>query len=162
MPDMPDAVTTVTIRPRRIRQVCWVLAIVVAVFFSILGALLSNGRVGQGTAVFQASDRYALVVLGLLAAGAILLFTRPKVVADRSHVRIQNVIGGYDLPWAVVRSIRFDRGSPWLTLELADDEVVAVMAIQAVDKQYAVAGAAALRHLFAASQSPPSPRSPRS
>jgi hypothetical protein len=137
----------VTIRPRRIRRVCWVLAPVVVVFFVAMGSLLS-GSTGEGTAVFQPSDRIAMMALGLFVAAAILLFTRPRVVADAAHIKITNVIGGYDLPWEVVRAVRFDRGNPWVNLELQDDDVVAVMAIQATDKEYAVAGVRTLRALL--------------
>jgi hypothetical protein len=143
----------VTIRPIRIRRVCWVLAPLVVVVFVVLGLALS-GPIGEGRGVFQASDRVAMMGLGVLAALTILLFTRPKVTADRAGIRIQNVIGGYDLPWQVVRAVRFDRGNPWLTLELHDDDVIAVMAVQAADKQHAVAGARALRALHAASSVP--------
>ena len=143
------AAERVTIRPRRVRQVGWVLAPIV-VGLSALIATSLRGSTGAGTAVFQRSDQIAMICLGLLVAGGILLIGRPKVVADRHGVKIRNIVGGYELPWQVVREIRFDRGSPWLTLELHDDEVVPVMAIQAADKEHAVAGARALRALFAA------------
>jgi hypothetical protein len=149
----PDVVT---IRPRKVRRVSFVLAPVVVVFFAVLGAVLS-GPVGDTSAVFQPSDRYAMGLLGLLVAGAILMFARPRVVADAAHIRIQNIVGGYDLPWAVVRAIRFDRGNPCLTLELADDDVVMVMAVQATDKEHAVLAARELRRLFAESGVVPAP-----
>jgi hypothetical protein len=142
-------VSTVVLRPRKIRRVCFVLAPVVVLVFALLATLLS-GSTGEGTAVFQRGDQVAMVVLGLLAAAAILLFTRPKVTADTDHIKIQNVLGGYDLPWAIVRRIRFDRGNPWVSLELEDDDVIAVMAVQAADKEHAVAGVRALRALLAA------------
>ena len=144
---------SVTIRPRKIRRVCWVLAPVVLVCFVVLGIAL-RGETGQGAGVFQPSDQIAMIGLGVLAAAAVLLFTRPKVTADQHHIKIQNVIGGYDLPWEVVRAVRFERGNPWVTLELEDDDVVAVMAVQAADKEYAVAGARALRNLLAAAHLP--------
>jgi hypothetical protein len=87
-------------------------------------------------------------------AGAILLFTRPRVIADSRHIEVRNIIGAHDLPWAVVRRIVFERGSPWVSLELADDDTVAVMAVQAADKDHAVAAVRALRALHAASQAP--------
>jgi len=162
-------VNTVVLRPRKIRRVCFVLAPLVALVFAVLATLLS-GSTGEGTAVFQRGDQVAMVVLGLLAAGAILLFTRPKVVADADHIKIQNVLGGYDIPWDIVRRIRFDRGNPWVSLELQDDDVIAVMAVQAADKEHAVAGVRALRALLAAHRaaaaspppldSPPTPASP--
>ena len=83
---------------------------------------------------------------------AILLFTRPKVEADTQHIKVQNVFGGIDLPWEVVRAIVFERGNPWVSLELEDDDVVAVMAVQAADKEHAVAGVRALRALHAANR----------
>jgi hypothetical protein len=137
----------VTIRPRKIRRVCWALAPVVVVFFIAIGSLLS-GSTGEGSAVFQSSDRIAMMALGLFVAAGILLFTRPRVVADAAHIKITNVIGGYDLPWEVVRAVRFERGNPWVSLELQDDDVVAVMAIQMTDKEYAVAGVRTLRALL--------------
>lgn len=150
--DAPGA--RVTFRPRRIRRVCWVLAPLVVVVFTVLGLALS-GSTGEGGGAFGTSDRFAMAGLGVLMALAILLFTRPKVSADRTSVQIQNVIGGYDLPWQVVRAVRFERGNPWLTLELHDDDVVAVMAVQAADKEHAVAAARALRALHALNATDP-------
>jgi hypothetical protein len=129
------------------------MAPVVVLFFVVLGLLLS-GAASDGDAAFGTSDRVAMMVLGLFVAAGILLFTRPKVVADDDHIRITNMIGGYDLPWDVVRAVRFDRGNPWANLELVNDDVVAVMALQAVDKEYAVAGVRALRALVAAHPAP--------
>ena len=144
-------VLPVTFRPQRTRRVCYVLAAVVVVFFTVIGLLLS-GPTDNGRGVFSTSDQVAMVVLGVLGALAVLAFARPRVTADAERVRIRNVVGGYDLPWAVVLGVRFTTGNPWVTLELADDEVVAVMAIQAVDKQYAVTAARTLRALLADSR----------
>jgi hypothetical protein len=141
--------SAVVIRPRKIRRVCWVLAPTIAIVFAGLATLLS-GSTGGGEGVFRRGDQAAMIILGLLAGAAVLLFTRPKVVADVEHIKIQNVIGGYDLPWSIVRRIRFDRGNPWVSLELEDDDVIAVMAVQAADKEHAVAGVRQLRALHAA------------
>ena len=91
-----------------------------------------------------------MIGLGVLVALGILLFTRPRVDADAHGIRVRNLIGGYELPWSVVRAVRFDRGSPWAALELDDDDLVSVMALQATDKEYAVEGVRALRALHAA------------
>jgi hypothetical protein len=155
-PNSAEDQAPVVFRPRRIRRVCWVLAPVVVVAFAALATALTGptgtGATGEGSGVFQRSDQIAMIGLGLLAAAAILLFTRPKVTADANGIKIRNVIGGYDLPWQIVRAVRFERGNPWASLELLDDDIVAVMAIQAVDKEYAVAGVRALRALLAAHQ----------
>lgn len=133
-------------RPRRLRWVCWIsAACVVAVFTAV--ALALGAHTGGGAA-FRTADQVAMVVLGLMIAGAILAFTRPRLEADHEGVRIRNVVGGYRLPWGLVRAVRFDDGSPWASLELVDDDQVAVMAVQAADKEYAVVTVQALRQLL--------------
>jgi Bacterial PH domain len=159
------SVEPVVIRPRKIRRVCWVLAPVVALVFAVLATLLTGSVGGDTPGVFQPSDQIAMIILGLLVAGAILIFTRPKVVADTHHIVVQNVLGRHDLPWEVVRRIIFERGNPWVSLELEDDDVVAVMAVQAADKEHVVAGVRALRALLAANRAdhehPETPEAPK-
>ena len=135
-------------RPQRLRVVCWVTAAALVVLFAGLATALRGGTGGGG--VFTPADQAAMVGLGLVAAAGVLLFTRPYVRADEQRVRVRNVIGGYDLPWEVVTAVRFDDSSPWAVLELADDDQVAVMAVQAVDKAYAVQAVRGLRALLAA------------
>ncbi len=144
-------VEVVRARPRKARVVCWVAAALVVVVFSAVATGL-RGSTGEGRGVFQAGDQLAMVGLGLLGALAILMFTRPRVEADARGVRVRNVIGSYDLPWEVVRAVRFNRGAPWATLDLQDDDVVAVMAVQAADKEYAVEVVRGLRALLEAHQ----------
>jgi Bacterial PH domain len=131
-------------------MVCWPAAAVVVGVSAALATGL-HGKTGDGPGYFQRGDQVAMIGLGFALAAGILLFTRPKVEADERGVRIRNVIGSYDLPWAVVRAVTFSRGAAWVTLELHDDDVVAVMAIQAADKGYAVDAARGLRALLQAS-----------
>jgi hypothetical protein len=109
-----------------------------------------RGSTGEGGATFQRGDQAAMIGLGVLAALGILHFTRLKVEADADGIRVRNLIGGYELPWTHVRAIRFNRGTPWATLELGDDDMVPMMALQAADKEYAIEGVRALRALHAA------------
>jgi hypothetical protein len=142
--------TAVHARPQRLRTVCWLSAAAVAAVFVGL-ALVLRQRDDHGV-VFHTGDQLAMAGLGVVLAAGILAFTRPRVEADEHRIRVRNVIGSYDLPWEVVRSVRFDRGSPWVTLDLADDDQVAVMAVQAADKDYALAAVTGLRELWAASR----------
>ena len=89
-----------------------------------------------------------MVILGLLIAAGILAVARPRVEADDWGVRVKNIVGGYRLPWGIVRAVRFDDGAAWASLELADDDTVPVMAIQAADKEYAVDAVRGLRALL--------------
>lgn len=141
----------VRVRPRRIRVVCWILAPALVVVFGLLSFGL-NGSTGAGAATFQRGDQLAMVGLGVLGAFVVLLFTRPRVEADARGIRVRNVVGSYDLPWDVVRVVRFDRGSAWASLELHDDELVPVLALQAVDRELAVDAVRALRALRVAHQ----------
>jgi hypothetical protein len=136
-------------RPRRLRAAAWTAAVVVLLAAVGLAAALS-GRIGDGPTVFGPEDRVGMVGLGVIGAAVLLLFTRPLVEADAEGIRVRNVIGGHRFPWQVVRGIRYERGASWATLELADDEVVAVLAVQAVDRERALAAVRALRALHAA------------
>lgn len=86
----------------------------------------------------------------MLFSLGVLAFTRPRVEADGRGVRVRNLIGWSEVPWEVVRGVRFDRGAPWASLELHDDELLPVLALQAVDKDHAVDGVRALRRLHRA------------
>jgi len=134
--------------------VAGIAALGIVVVFTVLSFGL-KGSTGDGYGQFQTGDQAAMIGLGVLAALGVLVFTRPRVRADAAGIRIRNVIGGYDLPWAVVRAVRFDRHSPWASLDLHDDETVPVHALQATDKEYAVGGVRALRALHAAAVGTP-------
>ena len=144
-----EAVDPVEYRPKRIRWVAGVAALAVVVLFTVLSFGL-HGSTGDGMGTFARGDQTAMIGLGVLIGLGILALTRPRVRADAAGIKIRNVIGGYDLPWSVVRAVRFDRNSSWATLELHDDETVPVHALQAADKQYAVDGVRALRALHTA------------
>jgi len=138
---------TVTARPVKATKVAWILAVLVVVVFSAVATTL-RGPTDSGKSVFQTGDQVAMIGLGILGALGILLFTRPRVSADADRIRIRNVIGSYELPWDVVRSVEFRRGSPWASLELENDDVLAVMAVQAADKQRALVAVRGLRALL--------------
>ena len=136
-------------RPKRIRWVAGISAAVVVVLFTVLSFGL-HGATGEGPGQYARGDQVAMIGLGVLIGAGILAFTRPRVRADAERIQVRNVVGTFDLPWSAVRAVRFDRHSPWATLELQDDETVSVHALQAADKDYAVDGVRALRALHAA------------
>ena len=142
-------VSPVVYRPRRVRWVAGASAVAVAVLFTVLSFGL-HGATGGGPAQFTRGDQFAMIGLGVLIGLGLLSFARPRVRADAEGVRVRNVVGRYELPWSVVRAVRFDRNSPWAQLELLDDEQVSIHALQAADKDYAVEGVRSLRRLHAA------------
>ncbi|WP_433392823.1 PH domain-containing protein [Micromonospora sp. KLBMP9576] len=139
----------VQLRPHRIRAVCWTSAAVLFVVFALVATSLT-GATGNGYGSFQRGDQIAMVGLGALGALVLLIFTRPRVEADVRGVRVRNLVGSYELPWEVVRGVRFDRGAPWASLELYDDDLLPMIALQAADKERAVEGVRALRRLHQA------------
>jgi len=143
---------SVEYRPKKIRWVAAVSAGAVVVLFTALSFGLHGSTGFDNSGQFERGDQSAMIGLGVLIGLGILAFTRPRVKADADGIKIRNVVGGYELPWSVVRAVRFDRNSPWATLDLEDDEQVSVHALQAADKEYAVEGVRTLRGLLAASK----------
>jgi hypothetical protein len=137
----------VVYRPRRIRWVAGIAAVAVVVLFTAVSFGLHGSAGFENSGQFRRGDQAAMIGLGVLIALGILAFTRPRVSADADGIKIRNVVGRYELPWSVVRAVRFDRHSPWATLELYDDEQVSLHALQAADKEYAVDGVRTLRQL---------------
>ncbi|HEX6075628.1 MAG TPA: PH domain-containing protein [Micromonosporaceae bacterium] len=144
---MVETPQVVRARPRKAAVVCWIAAVTVVLVFSAVATALRGETEGGG--VFGFADQVAMVGLGLLGAAGILAFTRPRVEADQHGIRVRNVIGSYSLPWGLVRGVRFGRGSPWASLELVNDDLLPVMAIQAADREYAVAAVRQVRALHA-------------
>jgi hypothetical protein len=140
----------VVYRPKRVRWVAGIAAVAVVALFTAVSFGLRGSAGFENSGQFQRGDQAAMIGLGVLIALGILAFIRPRVSADADGIKVRNVVGGYDLPWSVVRAVRFDRNSPWAILELYDDEQVSLHALQAVDKEYAVDGVRTLRALHKA------------
>lgn len=141
--------TTIVLRPKKIRRVAWVCAIGLVAVFTVVGLLLGDTPTGV---IFRTSDQVAMIVLGFLLAGGVLLLTRPRVTADASGVDVRNVVTSHHFDWQDVLSVSFPDGAAWARLELPEDEYVSVMAVQAVDREYAVSSVRALRELHKAAR----------
>ena len=133
------------VRPRRLTTVCRLVAVSFVVVCAVVAVLL--GRT-TGEAGFQLADQIAMVLFGLLLAGITLLFTRSRVIADAGGVRVRNVVHERAVPWEVVERVRFDEHSSWASLDLHDDDNVALFAVQANDGAYAVGAVQGLRRLL--------------
>jgi hypothetical protein len=138
-------------RPRKARHVAVAAAVVLVVLFTVVAVLLRRTPTGV---YFRFSDQVAMVLLGLLLAGAALLFARPRVRALAAGVEVRNVLTTRVVPWDLVLRVSFPDGAPWARLELPDDEYIAVMAIQAADGQYAVQAMRSLRAVHAEHTAP--------
>lgn len=146
--------TTTTVfeaRPRKVRRVAVAAAVLLIAVFAVVGTLLRNTPTGV---YFRLSDQMAMVVLGLLLAGAALLFTRPRVRAGADGVEVRNLIATRMVPWELALRISFPDGAPWARIELPDDEYIAVMAIQSADGRHAVQAIRRLREVHAEHTAP--------
>ncbi len=142
------------VRPRRALRAAILSAVVLVAVFSVVAALLRETPTGV---YFRVADQVAMVLLGVLLAGGALLFARPRLRADAEGVEVRNLLATHRLPWALVQEVSFPDGASWARLELPDDEYVAVMAIQAADRQHAVTALRRLRELHA-EHAPPRPQ----
>jgi hypothetical protein len=140
----------VTAVPRRMRQVC---ALVAAVVFGVLLYVALTLRGTTNTVVtYGTADQFAIAGLGVALAAGVLALGRSRVDADAEGIRFRNVALGHALPWSAVRAVAFERKSPWASLVLENDDEVALLAIQAVDGERAVAAVEGLRALRAAAR----------
>ncbi|HEX6755813.1 MAG TPA: PH domain-containing protein [Mycobacteriales bacterium] len=144
MSDQPGDV--VRAHPVRLRRVAVAAAVVVVLVFVVISLLLRGSSEGV---LFGPGDQVAMVLLGLIVAGGVLLLARPAVTADASGLHVRNIVATHYVPWEVVREVAFRDGSPWATLELADDDQLALLAVQASDGERAVAAVRGLRALHA-------------
>ena len=140
----------VVARPRRLTRVCWGVAALVLVVSAVLAVALGQGPAGD--AQFQVADQIAFFLLGVVIAGLVLMFTRARVEATVTGVRVRNPFSSKEVPWQVVRAVRLDDGAPWASLELHDDETVQLLAVQSNDGEHAIDTVLALRALLAASR----------
>ncbi|MBV9512590.1 MAG: PH domain-containing protein, partial [Mycobacteriaceae bacterium] len=74
---------------------------------------------------------------------------RPRLRAGKAGIEVRNMLGGKLIAWPDVVDVSFPAGARWARVELADDEYVPVMAIQAVDKERAVVAMDMVRELVA-------------
>ncbi|RIJ70883.1 PH domain-containing protein [Nakamurella silvestris] len=145
------------IRPRKISIMAIVAAVAVVSTMTFVGLTLvrDEGIMRQDGVYFRTADAVSMVLLGLLAAGGILLLARPRIRVDATGVRVRNVFSEKFVPWEIIERVAFPESSPWAQLILADDEYISVMAIQAMDKQRAVVSLKQVRDLQASYGPPP-------
>ena len=136
----------VELRPHLTPVFVYVAAFLIAATHIAVGVLLKSGSSGV---IFQTSDQVAMAVLGLVIAGALLLFARPTLRIGPSGLSVRNLLGYRLIPWSEVVGVSFPAGNRWARIDLPDDEYVPVMAIQAVDKDRAVDAMDTVRSLLA-------------
>ncbi|WP_371483155.1 PH domain-containing protein [Kitasatospora sp. NBC_00315] len=130
----------VTWAPRRTRAVLLPVSALLVVLFVVIAVALPQN--------WQLNDRIAMVISGLVFAGAALMLARPRVSADAEGVTVVNFVRSRRLAWPEIVRVNFRQGDPWASLDLADGTALAAVGIQAGGgHRAAVAAARALRDL---------------
>ncbi|MEO8814668.1 MAG: PH domain-containing protein [Mycobacterium sp.] len=138
------------VRPHLMPRLAYVAAGLIAVAHILFALLL---KVKSSGVIFRTSDQVAIAVLGLIIAGAVLLFTRPRLRVGAAGLSVRNVLGDRLIPWPQVVGVSFPAGKRWARLDLPDDEYLPLVAIQSADKGRAVAAIEAVRALVGRYQS---------
>jgi len=125
----------IEIRPHLTPYFAYGAAALILAAHIVVGVLLKIASTGV---IFQTADQVAIALLGAVIAGVVLLFARPRLRVGAAGVAVRNLLGYRLIPWPDVVDVSFPLGARWARVDLADDEYVSVLAIQAVDKDRAV------------------------
>jgi hypothetical protein len=139
----------VTARPIVLSRISWGLAAGTVVLFTVISFVMTADNAG---AHFVPKDQVGAFVLGVVIAAGFWLLSRPRLVADETSVRIRSFAGDFrTVPWAAVVRVEFPGNSRFARLVLPADEILALYAVQRLDKHRSVEVMHGLRALFAAS-----------
>ncbi|HSF97179.1 MAG TPA: PH domain-containing protein [Ornithinibacter sp.] len=138
----PTGGTDTVFRPRRGRVVPLVMAAVALVVTA--GVALGMGRAG-----WAGGDQLALFGLGAGLAAFLGRYASIRAVGDDVGLTVRNLLLTRTVLWDEIVEVRFPDGAPWVSLELADTDELAVMAIQRADGEGARAEARRLAALVA-------------
>jgi hypothetical protein len=141
-----DTTWELEVRSRKTARVAMGIAAGLVVLFIVVAVLLRTSATGV---YFGWSDQIAMVLLGFLLAGGVLLLTRPRLRAGASGVLVRNGFGEKSVPWDLVQGLSFPDGASWARIDLPDDEYIPVLAIQANDREHAVEATLRFRALHA-------------
>lgn len=136
----------IVVRPHLMPYFACGAAFLIAAAHIVVGVLL---KVKTSGVIFQTSDQVAIAGLGIIIAGGVLLFTRPRLRVGAAGLSVRNLFGDQLIPWSQVTGVSYPVGKRWARVDLPDDEYIPVMAIQSVDRERAVDAMEAVRALVA-------------
>ncbi|MCH9668050.1 MAG: PH domain-containing protein [Actinomycetia bacterium] len=148
----------VQVRPHLTPIFAYGVAVLILAAHVGVGLTLNASSTGV---IFRTADQVAIASVGAVIAIFVCLLARPRLRVGPPGVAVRNLFGYKLFPWSQVVGVSFHPGARWARLDLPDDEYIAVMAIQAVDKGRAVESMdqvrAALRR-YQADVTPPPPQ----
>jgi hypothetical protein len=146
-----------TVRPRKMIILAGIAAFAVIAVSVVAGLLLKD--VDEGVS-FRTTDQVGTIGIGVVLAAAIMTTGRPRLRATPGGVWVRNVLGDKFFPWMLVIRVAYPQNAPWAQLQLPDDEIQPVMAIQSLDRGRAVRALEQVRQLhdrYAPPESRPHP-----
>ncbi|KAA8968193.1 PH domain-containing protein [Mycobacterium sp.] len=142
------------VRPHLTPYFVYAAAFVIAAAHIAVGLLL---KIKSSGVIFQTADQVAMAALGVVIAGCVLLLARPRLRVGAAGLSVRNLFGDRLVPWSEVVGVSFPAGARWARVDLADDEYIPLMAIQAVDKGRAVDAMNTVRALMTRYRQDPPP-----
>jgi hypothetical protein len=119
-------------RPRRARRVAGVIAAAQFIVLVTVALILP----GDGPIAFHWYDRAGVIGVGVLVAWFLSRYVLLRAVPTEQGLRVRNLLLGRDLSWAQIVAVRMGNGDPWVTLDISDGDVLAVMAVQRADGEF--------------------------
>ena len=141
--------------PRRGRGVALGLAAITLTLFGILAVLLPGPDRGGP---WEGADRLMFFLVGVALAVGFWRYASIRATPSASGIVVRNLVFTRTLDWSEIVAVQFGGGMPWVTLDLADADTVAVMAIQKADGPSAQDEAQRLAQLVANFGEPPEPQ----
>ncbi len=138
-------------RPRRGRVVPLVMAASSIALTTVVAVAM--GSVGS----WGGADQLMLVGFGVAIAAFLWRYASIRAEPRADGLRVRNLLLTRTVPWDDILAVRFPDGDPWVSLELADTDILAVMAIQRVDGERGREEAVRLATLLARRRSTPPP-----
>jgi hypothetical protein len=132
-------------RPRRARRVALALGVLSLVVLGVAAALLPQ-VVGVANGYI---DQLAMAGLGIAIAWFCYRQASVSAVPDDDGLTVRNLFITTRVEWAAIVSVRFGQGRPWVQLDLADGDTLAVMGVQSSDGPFATAESRRLATLVA-------------
>ncbi|QIM23025.1 PH domain-containing protein [Phycicoccus sp. HDW14] len=83
--------------------------------------------------VWGVGDQLALVAFGVLVAAFLSRYATIRATPGPDGLTVRNLMTTRTVGWDEIVDVRFPDGDPWVSLELSDTDVLAVMAVQRVD-----------------------------
>ncbi len=120
-------------RPRRGRFMALAMAAASVVVFVGVAVLMPEAAAGGSWALV---DRLLLSGFGVLMAAGLWRYAAIRAVPGPDGITVHNLVAVRTIPWADIDAVRFPDGDPWVSLDLVDTDIVAVMAVQRADGEY--------------------------